>query len=60
VYISEASSWHDACLCVRSFRNTKKYIVFRIMVKCSLVVGGTGILEEHCCQQTRVQHGIHL
>jgi hypothetical protein len=59
VYISEASSWHDAGLCVGSFHNTKEYIVFWIMVQCSLVVGGTGTLEEHCCLQTRVEHGIH-
>ena len=59
MYISEASSWHEAGLCVGDFHNAKEYIVFQIMVQCSPVLGGTDILEEHLCQQTRVQHGIH-
>jgi hypothetical protein len=40
VYISEASSWHNSGLCVGDFHNAKEYNVFRIMVYCSLVVGG--------------------
>ena len=59
VYISEASSWRDAGLCARDFLNAREYIVFWIMVQCSPVLGGNGVLEEHWCQQTRVQHGIH-
>jgi len=59
VYITEASSCGDAGLCVGDFHNAKEYIVFWRMIKCSPVLGGTGILEEHWCQQTRVQRGIH-
>jgi hypothetical protein len=40
VYISEVSSWRDAGLCVGDFHNAKEYIVFRIMVQCSPVLGG--------------------
>jgi len=58
VYITEAGSCGETGLCVGDFCNTKEYIVFRIMVQYSPVLGGTDILEEHWCQQTRVQHGI--
>lgn len=59
MYVSEASSCGDAGLCVGDFRIAKECFLFRIMVQCSPVVGGTCILGEHWCQQTRVQHGIH-
>lgn len=45
MYITEASSYGDAGLCVGDFRNAKEYVVFQIMVQCSSVLGGTGILE---------------
>lgn len=57
--ISEASSWRDADLCIGDVHNGKEYIVFRIMVQCSPVLGGTGVLEEQWCQQTRVQYSIY-
>jgi hypothetical protein len=59
VYVGEASSCDDAGLYVGDFHIAIECFLFPVMVQCSPVVGGTGILEEHWYQQIRVQHGIH-